>query len=407
MEPTLEVLCHAYLDGDLSQDETSAFERGLASRPELSQALSRAVALRELFTSLPPVAPPEGLEARIAAALSLETKAKAATREDAAAASQPSSLNAVLAGAGWGLRGPAMALEPAATAARAVAARRPSAPEKPRRSWWRRLNDLGFRRKRRVSHAGRAARAGAGGGGNDPDAGPDGGARGAGTAAAVAARALAWSEEGVSVLAALGLGLLGLLLALVLVPLRAVALGSVHDASPEGAVRVEWAWGLAGFEAGTQGKALRLFWLRVWRFAAGSGEAKTDDGTKKPKETKSRGEKKKGPGALARLRSGVEHSPALRRMAMRLARALHLRLSVRGVVGTGDPAQTAQLFAVLLAVQELPGVELDVRPDWLDEELEVDVRGSARVWLADLLVVAAGLLLDRENRAALRAMRSA
>jgi hypothetical protein len=79
----------------------------------------------------------------------------------------------------------------------------------------------------------------------------------------------------------------------------------------------------------------------------------------------------------------------------------------RGVVGTGDPADTALLFGAVRALQELPGVELDLRPDWLDEELEIDARASVRIWIADLLVVVVALLLVRENRAALREVRAA
>jgi hypothetical protein len=93
-------------------------------------------------------------------------------------------------------------------------------------------------------------------------------------------------------------------------------------------------------------------------------------------------------------------------MLARLALALRLRLRVSGIVGTGDPADTAFLFAILRAVRELPGVQLEVQSAWIDEELELDAEGSARVWIIHLMVVAAALLWARENRTALRAIRA-
>ncbi len=214
-----------------------------------------------------------------------------------------------------------------------------------------------------------------------------------------------------SALAIIGLGLVGLLLALVLLPFRVRALGAVHGAEPAGGVRLEWAWGLVGFEAGNEGAALRLLWLRVWRFGARKKGATADEEEKKKKKEekkgKKKGKKKASGSVLARLRAGLEHGPALRRMLKRLAATLHFRLVARGVVGTGDPADTALLFGAVRALQELPGVELDLRPDWLDEELEIDARASVRIWIADLLVVVVALLLVRENRAALREVRAA
>ncbi|MBI5548633.1 MAG: hypothetical protein HY901_32530 [Deltaproteobacteria bacterium] len=203
-----------------------------------------------------------------------------------------------------------------------------------------------------------------------------------------------------SALAVVGLCLLGLLGALVLLPFHARAFGAIHDASPAGAVRVEWAWGLVGFELGTEGAALHLLWLRVWRF----GPRRKHQSEEKKDE---RREKKPRKSALARLRASLGHGGALRRMVVRLALALHLRLQAWGAIGTGDPADTALLLATIRALQELPGVELDLRPEWLDEELEIDARASARVWVAELLVVAVGLLLVRENRVALREVRAA
>ncbi|MBI5548634.1 MAG: hypothetical protein HY901_32535 [Deltaproteobacteria bacterium] len=139
MATPLEDLAHAYLEGDLSHDEARAFERDLATRPELSQALARTIALRDLLQSMPPDAPPAGLEDRIAAALELQ-----------AFSAEPEALNATLAqvraafaGAGWAVRGPALAFEPATAAAsqslgRLVPPRAERGPKPPGKPLWRR-----------------------------------------------------------------------------------------------------------------------------------------------------------------------------------------------------------------------------------------------------------------------------
>ncbi len=149
----LELRCDAYLDGDLPRDEALAFERDLAVRPELAEALASALALRELLAALPPLAPPPGLSARIARALPLRRERK----EKAAAAGEPSPAGAVLAGISWLYRVPAMAAQgvagSAATAGAGLSQVRwalgplgaqvpgfePEPRPRPRRPLWRRL----------------------------------------------------------------------------------------------------------------------------------------------------------------------------------------------------------------------------------------------------------------------------
>jgi hypothetical protein len=123
----------------------------------------------------------------------------------------------------------------------------------------------------------------------------------------------------------------------------------------------------------------------------------------RPPEKPKPGKKKKArAGALDRLRAGLAERAAFQRMAVRLVRAVHLRLRGSGRIGTGDPAEGAALFAALRALEELPGVELALELDWVEEALEVEVEIGARVWIAELLAVAALLLLERPNRRALR-----
>jgi anti-sigma factor RsiW len=146
----LAELADRYLDGDLSRDEALAFERDLAARPELAEALSAALALRELLVVLPPVAPPAGLAARIADALPLRKERRARGAEDER---EGSPVQAVLSAFTWGLRGPAVAAmgaaAPAASATNGVSALRwalgplgapgEPAPPRPRRPLWRRI----------------------------------------------------------------------------------------------------------------------------------------------------------------------------------------------------------------------------------------------------------------------------
>ncbi len=145
----LEERADAYLDGDLARDEALAFERDLALRPEVAEALAAALALRELLVSLPPVAPPPGLADRIARMLPLRRRAPARASAEPA----PSPVRAALAGLAWTFRGPTVAAlgtaGPAMTASAGMAQVRwalgpfgaPSqpAPPRPRRPLWRRL----------------------------------------------------------------------------------------------------------------------------------------------------------------------------------------------------------------------------------------------------------------------------
>ncbi len=78
------------------------------------------------------------------------------------------------------------------------------------------------------------------------------------------------------------------------------------------------------------------------------------------------------------------------------------RLRASGRVGIGDPADTVALGALLAALGALPGVELAIGLDWVEETLEVDVELAARIWIAELLAIAAPLLLVRSHRRALR-----
>jgi len=207
----------------------------------------------------------------------------------------------------------------------------------------------------------------------------------------------------VSWILAIVLAPLALSLAILALPFHARARGSVAEGDLSGEVAVEWAFGLLGLELGKGGFALRLAglrFLRLRRARRGGGEPRR--AARKREEARAGGRK----GPLARLRAAVAGSPRLARMATRLARTLHLRLRLSGRVGTGDPADTAAVAAMVRAAGALPGLELEVSVDWLDEVLDLEADGSAWVWAPQVLVVVGVLWLERENRAALRALSS-
>lgn len=197
--------------------------------------------------------------------------------------------------------------------------------------------------------------------------------------------------------------LLGLLLLLVLLPFRLRAAGAVRDGEPSGAARVDWGFGLLGFELDTD-RRVRLWagWLPVARFAMGGRREKPERAPAKPKPGKKGRQKQAKAGALGRLRAALAERAAFRRMAARIVRAVHLRARASGRIGTGDPADAAAIFALLQLLRELPGVELELELEWVEEALDVEVEAGARVWIAELLAVAAVLLTERPNRRALR-----
>lgn len=145
----------AYLEGELSRDEAAAFERDLAGRQEVADALGAAIVLRDLLARLPPPQPPSGLERRIVDALRLGRRDEQPTADRAGRIDRPSaatSLRAALRGASWLFRPPAAVLHVGIWGARPLvaalaqvrwalgplAARSPERETAPRRPAWRR-----------------------------------------------------------------------------------------------------------------------------------------------------------------------------------------------------------------------------------------------------------------------------
>lgn len=205
-----------------------------------------------------------------------------------------------------------------------------------------------------------------------------------------------------AVLLAILYALLGLLLALVLVPFRARAAGTVHDGLPSGEASADWGFGLLGARIATDRRVtVRLLWLPVARFRVPARKAEERRKARVRKEKRApKGAPRRG--AVGRLRGAFADRDAFARMAGPIVRALHLRLRAAGRVGIGDPADSAVLYVALSAARRLPGVELEVELDWVEDVLELEIEGAARIWIAELLMVVAALLLSRRNRRALR-----
>lgn len=202
-----------------------------------------------------------------------------------------------------------------------------------------------------------------------------------------------------SVVAILLLSPLALAFAVLALPIHGRVRGGVSEGEPTFAVRIAWAFGLVSAEMERSGSFLRVAGLAVFRLRPWPGRpagAHPENGHRAAREGSAR--------AAARFRSGARKTTTLLRMGARLVRTFHLRLWLRGRVGTGDPAATAALAALTRAAGALPGVGLEVEVDWLEEVLEVEGEGSARVWAPELLAVAGLLLARRENRAAVRAL---
>lgn len=229
---------------------------------------------------------------------------------------------------------------------------------------------------------------------------------------AAAAPAVEASARGGRMIAQVLIGLVAAVAALValvvLVPFHLRAEGALRDGSAAAAAEVGWGPGLLGLRLDSaSGLTVRLLGLplprlrplRPGRQRPGRRRARRE---KKERERRRRPARGGGRGRLDRL---LRHRGELLRMALRLARPLRLRGKIRGRVGTGDPADVALLAALARAAGGAPGVELDLAWDWLDEVLDLDGELSARLWIVHLLGVALPLLVRRESRAALSAVR--
>lgn len=202
---------------------------------------------------------------------------------------------------------------------------------------------------------------------------------------------------------------IGVVLLLVLImPVHAQAAGSIGEEELDAAARVSWGWGLFALRwSAASGGAVYLLGLRAMRVQgdASKKERKRDRKAEKKRDKAKKKKRKKSKRGLGWL---VEHRQTLLGLAGRLMRALGLRGRLWMRLGLDDPANTAALVQLLILLdQVVPGLELWVEPEYLEETLEADGEVEMRVWLLELLGIAlARLLFDRQTRALLKPVRA-
>ena len=197
-------------------------------------------------------------------------------------------------------------------------------------------------------------------------------------------------------------GLLGMLFLLVALPFHLRAQGRVGEAGVDGEVRGSWAWYALYIKLSPAGLRLYILGIRIWTFRLGD-EDKAPDKKKKDPEPE---DKEKKP----RKKMGWlwTHRQTLKRLMGKLVRSFRLRLRVQGVVGLGDPAETSMAQQLWSAADRIsPAIDIDIEPEWLDEELELDGEFRARLWLLHLGLIALGSLFRKDTRMMLRAARAA
>jgi hypothetical protein len=197
----------------------------------------------------------------------------------------------------------------------------------------------------------------------------------------------------------------GVLLLLIVVPIHLRASGELclEPWTGEAQLEARWAWGLLAFRLGyPEGAGLFMFGRRVKRIEPPSEEEKQKKKAQKKEKKEQQQQKKKG--KKRGLGWFLRHRRTMFRAAGRLLRTLGPEARIRGTVGLGDPADTAVLLqAVWLADRVVPGLVLELQPDYVEDVLELQGRARLRVWLLYTLAVAVALLFRRDTWAMLRA----
>ena len=202
------------------------------------------------------------------------------------------------------------------------------------------------------------------------------------------------------------LAVVGIILAAVLlVPVHVRAAGQVRGLTASGWARARWGFGFISIKANPEtGVALYWLGLRIWRFKfKGHKEPRPEKKKKKRPSSKKRSRAAKTAEADKGFGWFWRNQRMFYWMAGRMYRTLHLKGRIEGTVGLGDPADTAYLWMLLWQLEgRVPGLELSVRCDWQDEELDLNGDVRAWVWPLQVLLVAAFTFLRRDVRRALR-----
>jgi hypothetical protein len=209
----------------------------------------------------------------------------------------------------------------------------------------------------------------------------------------------------------------GLLLLFLLLPVHVSADGEANVVLIDGEAEARWAWGLLSLRLTPErgawvhllGRPVRRLRRRAGSYTDEDGDENGDedgdeDGDAEAPEQAEEADEPQGSGGRRGLGWALHHRRALLRVVKRLYRAMGVRARLEGALGLDDPTETAVLWGMLMQVQAwLPGLELAVRPDFMDEQL--DLRGTlrGRIWLAHLLLIMAAQLLRADTRQMLRA----
>ena len=194
-----------------------------------------------------------------------------------------------------------------------------------------------------------------------------------------------------------GFAVFSLFLAVLPLPFRIHAAGTAHDRKGFGyELAIDWAFGLFSIMA-ADGKPMGLYFagLRVWRFSLGSEKKKGAE--KEPKE------KKRSP--LAILGWIKKHFQQIQSILRRFVRASLLKGYLIGQIGLADPADTAQLSVLcnLLKIRK-DRFNLAIICVYDREIVNIKAKLQATLVIGYLVLVAIGLLLEKETRVMLRTL---
>ncbi len=190
-----------------------------------------------------------------------------------------------------------------------------------------------------------------------------------------------------------GAGLLSA--ALVLLPLHLRAAGGVEGDEIDGDVEIRWGWGIFTVrQALASGMEFFVFSFRIYR----------RPGRKERWKPRRRKEKKNaGPDPILL----VSHRKTISNILHRIRKTIGLRARLHGVFGFDGPEYTALSALFLDQIgNHLPGVELDLRPDYLDSTMNLKASVYASIWPVVLLAIMAGLLFKQDTRRLLSDLRS-
>jgi hypothetical protein len=190
----------------------------------------------------------------------------------------------------------------------------------------------------------------------------------------------------------------GLIIVLLIVPLNVRVSGWIDlPQTGDYLLTVDWAGGLIGVRK--TAKPLWQIHLLGWPVIHFSGAT-----FKKKKKSKPR--KKRSPRAL--IGAAGPHAGTMLNAFKRLILSLFPQGHVHGRVGLSDPADTAMLDVFVRLIPRAKGrFQVVIVPVYDDEVFEGEVKAQVTVVLGYMLLVAAVLLLEKENRMMLRRLRHA